>query len=203
MVLKVRALVEWVGGGRKLTQTGRITLADARVLVTLLGTDDQFDPAIGDRVFKTKSSEDLGELNLVVAWTKAARLLRVASGKLLPVKKNLALLDQPAQLWSALFGCFDSLSAALYPSQWFESPLKLEFPTGIEIALLALYAETGPVPLSDVGEAVWQTTSAPYDLRGATDQQLSNLRRSSDRDLRRALGVLARLDAVRLGEDTA
>src|SRR5215475_2010258 len=165
MVRKVRALVEWVGNGRKLTQAGRITLADARVLVTLLGTGDRIDPVIGDRVYRTQSSEDLGVLNLVVTWAKAARLLRVASGKLLPVKKNLALLNQPARLWSALFGCFDSLGAALYPSQWLESPLKLEFRTGVETALLALYAETGPVPLTDVGEAVWRATTATHDLR--------------------------------------
>src|SRR5262249_40295962 len=141
--------------------------------------------------------------NLVVTWARAARLLRVASGKLLPVKKSLPLLDQPAQLWSVLFGSFDSLSAALFPSQWLESPLKLEFPTGVRTAPLALYAETGPVPLTDVGEAVWRATTAPYDLRGATGRQLSNLRDSTDRDLWRALSVLARLDVVRLGEGVA
>jgi hypothetical protein len=30
--------------GRKLTQTGRITLADARELAGVLGTADEFDP---------------------------------------------------------------------------------------------------------------------------------------------------------------
>ena len=203
MVRKVRALVEWVGNGRKLTQAGRITLADARVLVTLLGTGDRIDPVIGDRVYRTQSSEDLGVLNLVVTWAKAARLLRVASGKLLPVKKNLALLDQPARLWSALFGCFDSLGAALYPSQWLESPLKFEFPTGVETALLALYTETGPLPLTDLGEAVWRATTATHDLRGATDQQLATWQGLTDRDLRLALGVLAWLDVVRSGDGSA
>src|SRR5262249_56438013 len=123
--------------------------------------------AVGVRVFKAKSSEDLGGLNLVVAWAKAARLLRVASGKLLPVKKNLPLLDQSAQLWSALFGCFDSLSAALFPSQWLESPLKPQLPAGVETALLALYAENAPVPLTDVGEAVWRGAPAPPGPPGA------------------------------------
>ncbi len=35
---QVRSFVAWVGSGRKLTQTGRIGLADARHLVELLGT---------------------------------------------------------------------------------------------------------------------------------------------------------------------
>jgi hypothetical protein len=53
---RLRAFTRWVGAGRKLTQTGRITLADARELVVLLGTEDEMDPKIGDRVFRTKSS---------------------------------------------------------------------------------------------------------------------------------------------------
>jgi hypothetical protein len=41
---QVRALVGWVGTGRKLTQTGRVTLADARALVGALDTGDRMDP---------------------------------------------------------------------------------------------------------------------------------------------------------------
>jgi hypothetical protein len=56
---QVREFTEWVGAGRKLTQKGRITLTDARELVGLLGTTDEIDPMIGDRVFRTRSSEEL------------------------------------------------------------------------------------------------------------------------------------------------
>ena len=38
--------------GRKLTQTGRLTMADARMLVERLGTGDVVDPVIGDRTFR-------------------------------------------------------------------------------------------------------------------------------------------------------
>ena len=58
------------GFGRKLTQTGRIGLADARHLVELLGTGDTIDPKIGDRVFKTKSSEELAHLTRIVEWAR-------------------------------------------------------------------------------------------------------------------------------------
>ena len=60
---KIHSLIAWLGEGRKLTQTGRIGLADARHLVELLGTGDTIDPEIGGRVFKTKSSEELAHLN--------------------------------------------------------------------------------------------------------------------------------------------
>ena len=41
LVGQVVDFVGWVGDGRKLTQTGAVTLADARVLVDRLGTGDQ------------------------------------------------------------------------------------------------------------------------------------------------------------------
>ncbi|WP_328764031.1 hypothetical protein [Streptomyces sp. NBC_00272] len=70
----MRELVGWIDGGRKLTQTGRLTLADARILVELLDTGEQMDPVIGDRMFRTKSSEEPYHLNLLVEWSKAAGL---------------------------------------------------------------------------------------------------------------------------------
>ena len=71
---QVRSLLAWAGEGRKLTQTGRIGLADARYLVEVLGTGDQIDPEIGGRVFKTQSSEELAHLTRVVEWAKAGHL---------------------------------------------------------------------------------------------------------------------------------
>lgn len=73
---------------RGVTQTGRLTLADARALVSLLGTADRIDPVIGDRVYRTKSSHELSRLNLLFEWAKAAGLARAVGGKLVPVKKN-------------------------------------------------------------------------------------------------------------------
>src|SRR2546423_1496203 len=103
VVRQVRELVGWIGSGRKLTQTGRVTLADARALVELLDTGDQMDPVIGDRTYRTKSSEELYHLTLLVEWAKAARLLRVSGGRLVPVKRHARLLEQPQELWAAPF----------------------------------------------------------------------------------------------------
>jgi len=66
VVRQVIEFVEWVGAGRKLTATGALTLADARILVDRLGTGDVIDPAIGDQVFRTKSSAELPSLSLIV-----------------------------------------------------------------------------------------------------------------------------------------
>lgn len=103
--------------GRRLTQTGRLTLADARALVPLLGTPDRIDPVIGDRVFRTKSSQGLPGLNLLVEWAKAAGLVRAVGGKLVPVKKNTKLLSEPERLRAVLFEAFPKIpSDAVVPS---------------------------------------------------------------------------------------
>ncbi|MER6530783.1 hypothetical protein [Streptomyces sp. NPDC001508] len=163
-VEQVRALVGWVGTGRKLTQTGRVTLADARALVEVLDTGDRMDPMIGDRAFKTKSSEELYQLTLLVEWAKAARVLRTAGGRLLPVKKNAALLDRPDELRRTLFGALPRISPAVTASGWLESLFAHEYDRGLRALLQRLYAATTPVRLSDLYEVVWQAVSPLYVL---------------------------------------
>jgi len=112
---QIRSFTAWVGTGRKLTQTGRIGLANARHLVEVLGTGDTIDPKIGDRVFKTKSSEELGHLTRIVEWAKAARLVRVSGTRLVPVKKNASLLDRPLDLVMAMLEAYPKLGKSLFP----------------------------------------------------------------------------------------
>ncbi len=203
LVGQVVDFVRWVGDGRKLTQKGAVTLADARVLVDRLGTGDEIDPAVGERVFKTKSSVELLGLALIVKWAKAARLVRVVRGRLVPVKKAAALLDRPAELWMALFEVFERLGPAFLPSGWGESFLRSEFADGADALLSALYGRDGAVDLDELCDLAWHTVTAPYVLDHATDMQLVTGRRMNDRDVRRTLHTLARLGAVTLTEDSA
>ncbi|WP_207229900.1 hypothetical protein [Krasilnikovia cinnamomea] len=116
---QVVALTRWIGPGRKPPQTGQLTMADARHLVGLLEPATRFDPVIGTRMFRTRSSAELPRLAIVVAWAKAVGLLRVVHDRLVPVKKNQRLLDQPADLWIVMFTAFDQLGRALCPPGWF------------------------------------------------------------------------------------
>lgn len=86
-------------------------MTDARGLVASLGTGDSLDPVIGDRKFRTGTSQELYHLTLVVEWAKAARLVRKTGNKLVPVKKNAALPDDPQALWTALFMSSSSFGA--------------------------------------------------------------------------------------------
>jgi len=65
-VRRLRELARWIGAGRGLTQNGRIKLSDARALVTLLQTGDELDPKFHGHVHKTRSSDELYGLHLLV-----------------------------------------------------------------------------------------------------------------------------------------
>ncbi|GGO65875.1 hypothetical protein GCM10012289_18610 [Nonomuraea cavernae] len=193
----MRAFTEWVGEGRKLTQTGNLTLSDARALVALLETGDEIDPKIGDRVFRTKSSTELPGLNLIVEWAKAAGLVRVVKGRLLPVKKAAPLLKDSERLWEASFTALGKMSGALFPqSYWYTSLVGEEFTLIWPALLRRLYG--GPVPVADLRELAWEIASPYYEMRDPRSQ-----RRMTDQDIDRLLTVLVRLGAVELTEETA
>jgi hypothetical protein len=107
---QVVGLTRWIGPGRKLTQTGQLTMADARHLVGLLETGDEIDPVIGTRMFRTRSSADLPRLAFVVAWAKAAGLV--------PTTLRLDRLDriiQAAMGWTnPIRRCSDFIGAPVH-----------------------------------------------------------------------------------------
>ncbi len=69
-------LVDYIGDGKALTQTGNLKLADGKELVEVLCTGDRVDEWIGDKQFKSRSSTDLGGLDLVVQVALKAKLLK-------------------------------------------------------------------------------------------------------------------------------
>ncbi|MGC8463684.1 MAG: hypothetical protein ACP5P9_08465 [Acidimicrobiales bacterium] len=147
-------LAGFVGTGRKLTQTGNLTLADARVLIDVLGTDDVMDETIGGRTFTTKSAAELPRLSLVFAWAKKAGIVRVVHGKVVATKRGLALGNDPA-------GSFDRTVDALLAM----GPLQAQRDPGGRFTwpevnrlldqasmhlLLAPYARQATVPIEDL-----------------------------------------------------
>jgi len=198
---RLQAFARWVGAGRKLTQTGRITLADARELVGLLGTGDMIDPKIGDRVFRTSSSEELRGITLVTEWAKASGVVRVTKGRLVGVKKHAGLLGRPLQLWARMFEAFPRLGAALCVSGWGASLLRDDFEDGIGAVLEAMARRGGALGLAEARALAWETVAPRYVLDDITDQQLTTVRQLTDRDVRHALEVLGQLDAVRPSVD--
>jgi hypothetical protein len=200
-LVQVVALTRWVGAGRKLTATGRLTMNDARILVELLKTGDEIDPRIGDRVFRTRSSEDLRRLNLVVSWARQVGLLRVVHGKLVPVKKNAALLVRPLELWTAMFDEFGGLGQAVCPPGWGQSIFGDSFADGIRVLFTELAYGGGALNVEAARERIWNGLVRRYRTEDLTDEQLATWRRMADREvdstteLLRQLGALAGADA--------
>lgn len=95
LIAQARLLVDFVGDGRKLTQTGNLTLTDARQLVSLLDTGDRIDETIGERTFTTRSAADLPQLGFIVRVTTAARFVRAIKGKLMATKAGRSLGRDP------------------------------------------------------------------------------------------------------------
>jgi len=206
LIGQIRLFTAWVGAGRKLTQTGRIGLADARHLAELLGTGDKIDPEIGDRVFKTKSSEELGHLTRIVEWAKAARLVRVSGTRLVPVKKNASLLDRPLDLVMAMLKAYPKLGKSLFPrGPYRQSLVGDEFRDVSEELIAIVLAHAGPCPLSLLRAVASDMIAERYVLGGLTETQLDFLRRTIKTDVSIAVAALAALGVATVDEaqDTA
>ncbi len=109
LLAQVRQFVTFIGDGRKVTQTGALTMADARTLVALLNTGDRIDGAIGDKVYKTRSAADLPNLNFIVRVATGARLLRVVKGRLTSTKAGKSLGRQPLDDLGRLIAGIDNV----------------------------------------------------------------------------------------------
>jgi hypothetical protein len=194
---QIRSFMTWLGEGRKLTQTGRIGLADARYLVELLDTGDTIDPEIGDRMFKTRSSEQLPYLTQVEAWMKAARLIRATGTRLVPVKKNAGLVNRPLDLMLALLDAYPRLGKSLFPrNPWRQSLVGDEFAfVGPEI-LTRLVTHQGPRPLGDLKAAAFETITAMYMLYGLSELQMEVLQSTIEADVTIAVAALSVLGVV-------
>jgi hypothetical protein len=201
---QIRSFMIWLGEGRKLTQTSRIGMTDARQLVELLGTGDKIDPEIGGRVFKTRSSEELAFLTRIVEWMKAARLVRVTGTRLVPVKKNAHLVDRPLDLVLAMLEAYPRLGKSLFPrNTWRQSLVGDEFTfIGPEL-LTQLLVGRESCPVDDLKKTAFDMIAGMYMLAGLNEQQMEMLRRTIDTDITIAIAALGVLGIVSQASGTA
>jgi hypothetical protein len=192
---RVAEFTRWVAGGpatgRKLTQTGRLTMADARHLVERLATGDVIDPVIGDQTFRTKSSEDLTGLHITLEWARAAGLVRRRGNTLVAVKKHAGLVDRPADLLTRMVTTLGDLGMAVCPPGWGQSILHDDFPTGVQLLLTAMDLHPDGVDVQAVIDQLWARLSPQYRTTDLTAQQLDGWRLCLARDVWRTVELLA------------
>ncbi|HUZ54622.1 MAG TPA: hypothetical protein VMU94_19115 [Streptosporangiaceae bacterium] len=165
------------GAGRPLTPNGNLTLADARELVTLLGTGDVMDPKIGDRVFRTRSSAELPRLRLVFTWAKKAGVVRVLRGKVVATRRGLALADDPAGMfdkaWDALLSV-GPIGAQTRPDAWARWPDVDQVIDSIAVHLLIpAYMAGGPVPLADITDLATHAMTSAFEFGQTPDEYVT------------------------------
>lgn len=162
------AFAEFVGPGRKLTQTGNLTLADARALVDLLRTGDTMDTQIGDRTFKTQSSAELPRLRQVFAWAKHAGVVRLSHGRLIATKRGLALGRDPAAFFEREVDAvvaIGPLASQRDPGAWLAWPDVDELLDRFVVHLLtAPYAAHRPVPIEDMAEVAAEAVLDAFEF---------------------------------------
>ena len=194
-LVRLVGFTRWVANsprtGRKLTQTGRLTMADARMLVERLGTGDVVDPVIGDRTFRTKSSEELRGLFVVLEWVRAVGLVRRRGNYLVTVKKRAGLPDRPLALLARMVEVLGELGPAVCPSGWGRSIPYDDFVTGFEALLTAMDVDPNGVDAAAVADHLWTTLSPLYRTEDLTDQQLDGWRRCLHRDVWFTVELLA------------
>jgi hypothetical protein len=196
---QVRSLLGWVEGGRALTQTGRVRLADVRELVVMLDAGDL--PSPQNASARIMSSAELPELTAIVEWAKACRLVRVNKGRLVPVKKNIPLLDRPLELWAAMLEAFPQLGEVLCPPGWAESLMHCHFREAMGALFEELHQRGGSIDVARACELAWEAVTVLYFLEDAPEQHRTLWRKLNDRDVLHALEVLERLGALRRNEE--
>ena len=199
-------LVDYIGEGKALTQIGNLKLVDGKELVELLGTGDRVDEWIGDQQFKTRSSADLGGLDLVFQVAVAAKLLKRPrkGNKVVPGAKARLARKPSLDLADA---AFRALLFHVGPSQhlhrvdqygfdWFAEELDAQLPD----ILLHLYLEPSD-GVDELSGTAWAVLNAYYDLSDLTGDKADFHRRLVARDLRCIFHQLAELGVVRVVDE--
>lgn len=203
ILAKFAALAEFAGAGRKLTQKGNLTLADARALVDLLQTGDVMDPDFGSRTFKTTSAAELGGLRHIFLWARKAGVVRVAHGRMHATKRGLAIAKDPAAFFDrAVDGL---LAAGPLASQrkldgWLAWPEVIGLLDQLAVGLLVgPYAGQRPFPIEDLYEQATDAVLTTFRFSRTSDDDVARWVADDVADIVDAFelaGMVRRLDAV-------
>lgn len=208
ILAKFAALAEFTAAGRKLTQKGNFTLADARALVELLDTGDVMDPMFGTRTFRTTSAAELGGLHHIFRWARKAGVVRVAHGRVHATKKGLAIAKNPGSFFDkAVDGLLAAgpLASQRDPNGWFAWPEVTELLDHLSVGLLVgPYAGQRPFPIEELGEQAAHAVLHAFVFRGTSDDDVARRVTNDVTDIIDAFelaGMVRRIDAVAPGDD--
>jgi len=192
VVGQLRVFAEWLGPrGRALTSAGNIKPADARELIALLGT--------GDEGLRFHSAAELPGLDLIVNWSKKARLVRKQGTRLVPVAKARPLLADAEALWQRAFEAAFDLGDTVCRPIWADepsSPVRLLYDVIVPDVLAAIYSMDELVPVARLAWSVWETIRAYFDVDSLSPLGQASLRGRVDNDVEHIFDAFEVLGAV-------
>lgn len=205
VVRRLIRLIDYVGSGRAVTDRGNLKLADGKELVTLLGTDDPFDELIGDKVFKTVSSEELTDVDFTYRLALAANMLAVDGHWLLPGPNASWAPDDSINIY---YFTFLMLLQQVGPTQhhyrkhrygfdWFAEELDGQLPS----IMIELYRHRDPYDIDDFAAQAWQGLNVAFDLPDVAADKLEFHRSLVESALRSAFDRFAELGIVTIADE--
>lgn len=195
---RVRQLVEFVGDGRPLTDTGKLKLVDGKALIVILETNDEFDPWFGDRQCKTRTTEHLREVHLTFLTALEFGALEQRGPKVVP-GPNVGELDDVLEsylgIWQAFFRDTGPTRVGYrkdrYGFGWYAD----ELDRSIFAILLEIY-QRGQMTMSEAAAGMWEHLLDTFDLGNLSDDRLEMQSESVGRALRRVFDRLEEFGTV-------
>jgi hypothetical protein len=202
---RVTQLVEYVGAGRPITGRGNLRVADGQALVSLLDTADRFEEEIAGRVFKTRSTAELSEVDLTYRLAVEAGLLSIDGRRVSRGRKAEEFLGDPLAGWYALFLCLlqrvgpvqHRYGGDTYGWAWYAEELDAQLP----MLLTDLYRTQAPAALDEIAVEAWEHLLDTYDLDDVPADKLDFHRGLVGRALRYAMIRLAELGVVDITDE--
>jgi hypothetical protein len=178
---RVRLLVDFVGDGRPLTDTGKLKLADGETLIEVLETRDHFNPRSGDRVYKTRSTVELSEVHLTFLIGIESAALEIEGKKVVPgpnAESFSEVLESYQGTWLAFFRRIGPMQYHFaenrYGFGWFAE----ELDRSLLVILMELY-RSGMEPIEGIVESLWSLLLNTFVLDELSETRLGREKRGS------------------------
>src|SRR6266540_2923975 len=139
---------------------------------------------------------ELPEVAITFAWARAARLVRVVHGQVVPVKRSQPLLDRTLDLWERALEGLRQLGPDSFDDHLLWSFLADDLDSLIPALLSALYLADEPVPLRALADHAWNDVRGGYVLDDEPTERLGTWRWKIAAELDRILQHLELLGAV-------
>jgi hypothetical protein len=184
-IARLRELVAFVGDGRRATQAGKLTPADAVALARALGAPER-------ELSEVRSMEDLPEVAHLFHWAVAAELLATPATRIVPGACGGDLERDPLAAWlraaTVLLerGVLDGFRRG-----WRKHYVEF-LDASVPTLLAAMIEAGGEVPIIAIQDSAWEQVAGSYghDLDDAAQ------RRHVDRLVQAIIAQLADLGAA-------